>query len=426
MSGAEKLVFALVSVAVSAALEASRNRGMEREQIFRMEQQHVHLSQLRALRRTELADRLSRLESNLAGLQSGLPVNQDMELQNAIASAQGLLMSRDADVDAAEERIVSLERRLAAIRREQDLQAARQSTQQGEMLRLRMEALEQRIAGMEPQIDRNDEREARDDAQRTVASLRELPRNAEDVELDFSLRMATRSVDRLQHIVEQDEDRRREAGKAQRTELEAAESVVSGLGADPTVMRWLPGAVGELQQELTALRSRLATLAPRDTHGLSERMRAAEQDLVSRASAAQIKADQRDYITESIRSTLIEMGFIVSEARPEHAEHPASAMLFSAINDAGRGINVSVPVDGEIIYDIDGWPKHSSAKVGGGTSATCDEAQQVLEEMHERLEKEFEVSTGELTWEGKDPDRILRSADELPQGGTEQDQGRER
>jgi len=63
------------------------------------------------------------------------------------------------------------------------------------------------------------------------------------------------------------------------------------------------------------------------------------------------------------------------------------------------------------------------AVVGGGTAAVCDEAEAVIDEMHEALEREFEVQTGELLWADKDPNRILRSADELPRSADADRQG---
>ena len=68
----------------------------------------------------------------------------------------------------------------------------------------------------------------------------------------------------------------------------------------------------------------------------------------------------------------------------------------------------------------------TASKVGGGTAAVCDEAEAVIDELHEALEQEFEVRTGELMWENKDPQRILRSADELPRSDDAEDRGESR
>lgn len=60
--------------------------------------------------------------------------------------------------------------------------------------------------------------------------------------------------------------------------------------------------------------------------------------------------------------------------------------------------------------------KQSTTTVDGNTAAVCDEAEQVLTEMHEALEDKFGVKMSEVLWEGKAPKRILRQANPLPKG----------
>jgi hypothetical protein len=115
------------------------------------------------------------------------------------------------------------------------------------------------------------------------------------------------------------------------------------------------------------------------------------------------------------------MGFNIVYRQPEYADHPASAVILGAVTPVGKGISVSVPVDGEVFYDVDGYSKQTVAVVGGGQAAVCDEAEQVIGEMHDVLAAQFGVQMGELDWEGKNPQRQLRQAERLPQSG-----GRER
>ena len=418
MSGAEKFVIILVAAAVEAAITASRNRAREREVIIRTEQQHSYISQMRARRGVELKDRLARIDTALASLQGEIDISTEQEIQGALSVLHNRMLSGETDYNRAEQDVVELERRMATIRRGLDEQAARRTSQRSSMLRQRMKQLEARLAELATEVDDSAEQAAMQEAQRALAELEGM-QAADDVQQEFSLRMATRSIDKLQVVVEQDEDRRRERHNAVLDVMDRYDAVVSGLEADPTVMRWLPGSVAELRSEAGEHRRRIGSGDHSGAALLLEQVRRREQELVDRASAAQIKADQRDYIVDSIRMTLIELGFVVSEAREEHPGHPATAMLLNAMNDAGRGINVSIPVDGEVIYNIDGFEKRTLARVGGGSSATCDEAQKVLQEMHQRLREGFQLSPGELRWEGMDPDRILRSADELPSSGRE-------
>jgi hypothetical protein len=426
MSGAEKLVFFLVAAGVRAALEASRSRGMAEESTYRQESANSYLAQMQALRRRELADRLTLAEQGLAGMRGELDLSAEQELSQAVGTIHSMLQSRNSEIGSIDERLVTLERRLTQSRQKSAQQAAQAANERSEQLRLRLKQIEERIAAVQESIDKQAEQQALADAREAIGKTRGPGASGDPVQQDFALRMAERSVAKLEHIVNLDEDRQRARHNEALSQLEEYEAIIAGLAADPTVMRWLPGNVGELQQQAAERRSKVEAGETAGLGLLRDAARSAEADLVARASAAQIKADQRDYIVDGIRSTLQEMGFMLGPTVAEHAGHPASAMLFSAVNDAGRGINVSVPVDGEIIYDIDGFPKNTVSKVGGGKSATCDEAQQVLEEMHEKLEEDFQVSAGELSWAGRDPDRILRRADELPGGGEQRDQERDR
>lgn len=138
------------------------------------------------------------------------------------------------------------------------------------------------------------------------------------------------------------------------------------------------------------------------------------ENIIKTASEAQLKAEQRDYIADSIAQSLEEMGFNLVYRQAEHPDHPASAIILGAATNSGKGISVSVPVEGEIYYDIDGYTKTSTTNVNGQVTASCDEAEGAIAELHELLQAEFGINMSELWWEGKDPDRIIRKADELP------------
>lgn len=107
------------------------------------------------------------------------------------------------------------------------------------------------------------------------------------------------------------------------------------------------------------------------------------------------------------------MGFRITFHQPEHPGHPASAAIWGAKTQTGKGISVSVPIAGQVFYDVDGF-KHSVTTVDGNTAAVCDQAEQVLTQMHATLEDKFGVQMGEVLWQGKDPNRALRQADQLP------------
>jgi hypothetical protein len=54
--------------------------------------------------------------------------------------------------------------------------------------------------------------------------------------------------------------------------------------------------------------------------------------------------------------------------------------------------------------------------------AICDEAEAILTEMHSALQQEFGIQMDEISWQGKDPNRITRTAKDFPTDG-EQSKG---
>jgi hypothetical protein len=207
----------------------------------------------------------------------------------------------------------------------------------------------------------------------------------------------------------QEEERRlrvqRIAVQQASTELHA---LIVGLQADPMATRWHRQGIVSLGAQIERVVG-----SEQATSFLEEANRRAVT-LITEAKAAQLKADRRDYIARSIMQSLTGMGFLVTDPTPEHPEHPASAQIVCAANAAGKSIAVSVPVEGEVWYEVDGYTKTTEATVEGGTALACDEGEQVLNEMHARLNAEFHVEASELQWEDKDPQRVLRKAESLP------------
>lgn len=205
--------------------------------------------------------------------------------------------------------------------------------------------------------------------------------------------------------------RRKAAAERATGELNA---LLQGLQADPVVMLWQPHRVSELQkQRATAEQSVIREDFDTPTQ-LLEAAQTANKTILEAASAAQLKADRRDYIAKSISDTLQGMGFVIVESRWQTPGHPASPFVFKGADARGKAIAISVPVEGQILYDVDGYHKGTEARIAGSATKTCDEAEQVLNEMRKRVETEFGVRVGEVTWEGKDPNRVLRQADQLP------------
>lgn len=229
-----------------------------------------------------------------------------------------------------------------------------------------------------------------------------------------------------QHAAALEAAQERQAVAQQQAEtiLAEAQQLASGLESDELVQRWAAPRAAELVARVAGWQAALAAGNPAAvTAAALEELKLAEKGLLDQVAAAQFKSEQRDYILQSVREVLTEMGFMLGPAEAETPGHPATAMRFSAVNAVGQAMDVSVPIEGEVWYEVDGFQKSTEAKVGGGTAAVCDSAQRVIEEMHHEIEEQFGIKSGELTWEGKDPDRILRQMDELPSSGDGQERG---
>jgi hypothetical protein len=215
--------------------------------------------------------------------------------------------------------------------------------------------------------------------------------------------------------LQQEWETQKAMAEAQLAQLQTA---IAGLQADPVVMRWQEPELAELISYQEQSQQAIAAEQFQVVEDFLRRSETLQEEMIANANAAQLQADQRDYIADSIASSLKELGFNVVYRQAEHPDHPASAVIMGAMTPAGKGISVSVPVDGEIFYDVDGYSKQTVAVVGGGQAAVCDEAEQVIDEMHDFLSAQFGIQMGELNWEGKNPQRQLRQADSLPQSSS--------
>ena len=192
------------------------------------------------------------------------------------------------------------------------------------------------------------------------------------------------------------------------------QDLMTGLKADPVVMRWHSHSMAQLENQLKQAQQAIASEQFDQPSQILAKIQAQEKQIIEEANIAQLKADKRDYITQSIVATLQDMGFAVLSIDDEHKGHPSTAKVFTA-TASGRAINVSVPVEGQVWYDVDGYSKKTVASVADGSPvAICDEAEAVLTEMHSALQQEFGIQMGEISWQGKDPNRITRTATDLP------------
>ncbi|MCT7973427.1 hypothetical protein [Laspinema olomoucense] len=247
-----------------------------------------------------------------------------------------------------------------------------------------------------------------------LANIKQLLQSGDPARVRHPLQSAEQALEQYrQQVAECRAEWHRRQGEAQEN-LGSLQALIAGLQADPVVMRWQSAAVAQLAQQSQTAEQAISSEQFEAIAPLLSTCQQQSQSLIDAANAAQLQADQRDYIADSIAQSLESLGFGIIYRQPEHPDNPASAVILGAASHGGKGISVSIPTEGEVFYDVEGYSKQTTTAVGGGSAAVCDEAESVISEMHDRLQAEFGVEMGELQWQGKDPNRHLRQADSLP------------
>ena len=191
---------------------------------------------------------------------------------------------------------------------------------------------------------------------------------------------------------------------------------VAGLEVDPIVMRWHGGEVGALTQRLRGA----AELVESENFSAAEAVAPAViaecERLLAAAQETELKEAKRNYVVNGILQVMKDKGFLVQDGVPmlEQPACPSSAKFIHARRIGGGAISVSVPQDGDIWYDVEEFPLRAAAAPGGGTIRSCDEAEQQINALHQSLDQLFGIQMSELMWDDKDPQRIMKTADELP------------
>ncbi len=189
---------------------------------------------------------------------------------------------------------------------------------------------------------------------------------------------------------------------------------LTGLAADDLVARWCGRELATAGDWLARLRGGEAGDSPGATAADLGRWLDA---LPERARAAQEAEERRRYIAAGILEAMRESGFTVSEPALEQPGVADSALVFEGVRASGGEIAVSVPVEGQVWYAVDGYPLRLEATAGGGEASTCDEAEREILAVHALLRDRFGIRMGDLGWHGRDPARAARYADDLPTGG---------
>lgn len=204
--------------------------------------------------------------------------------------------------------------------------------------------------------------------------------------------------------------------------LATASDRIGGLRADEVLVRWANRELTSVEERLDRLTKMIQEERFEQVCIESVALLKAGDGIVAHAQDVQLKEERRQYVVEGVLGVMHEMGFVVQQGSPalEHPEVPSSATMIHAVRIGGGAIAVSVPQDGEIMYDVGGFPMRTETGGDGRTIRTCDEAEQQILRMHEAIKEEFGIEMGELLWEGKDPDRIRKAAERLPESTAEE------
>jgi hypothetical protein len=419
MSGSPKFSEAEIAEWKQKILEAERQRRAEAESRRRQEAEEEERQRQLEMLRYQTHTQVNILLSNLQWQWSHFYLQEAMALQyryqhqlEAIAAAESL----DKLLAISEELVrieVAMQEAGKRKRRDETEKKRRADIERQEF---ELEELERRVAEIPEAEALKFDAAGRQQVRCVLQRMRSTIIMGDPVAVRRPLAEATALVQKhVRQIVQGQVDSRQLQAQANR-QLAELQAVLVGLKADPVVMCWQSHAVTELENQMNV--AQLAIAEGQFKHAIACLSNSYDhsQTIVETANTAQLQAEHRNYIADSIVQTLQEMGFSITFHQPEHPEHPASAIILGAVSSTGKGISVSVPVAGQVFYDVDGYVKHSVTTVDGHPAVICDEAEQVLTEMHAALEDNFGVKMGEVLWQGKDSHRILRQADQLPSG----------
>jgi hypothetical protein len=220
-------------------------------------------------------------------------------------------------------------------------------------------------------------------------------------------------------VIEELRARRREALE----NLADLQGEVEALKSDAVTMRWKHDAVDALETAVARAAREIDAGAFDAPISKLRSMKKTILVIVAEAQERQLAEDRRQYIVNGLMTVLGQMGFVLSADSPRHGDaSPSSDVMLSARRLGGGAVAVSIPLEGEVLYDVEGYAKRKETHFDGAVTATCDEAEAEIQHVHDALARDFGIQMSELTWAGK-PVRSDKQAEALPRGGS---RGRER
>lgn len=405
MSGSPKYSQAELERQRQEKLEANRRRQAELEAKRRQEAAEKERKRQLEARRQEISAQLQNLATQIQQQSDSIypEVRQELQQKEQTLKQQISNVTLVNQLSSIEQQIQEIAQKWQEAKRQKEI----------ERQQLALENSDRTFQIIQTDAQKFDH-QGLSSVQESLNQVKNLLLEGNPVPVRQPLQTTQKAIAQLTQSVGQQKQAWQQRKNQAEQDLGTIQAIITGIKADEVINRWQSNAIETLLTLEQQTEKAIALENFEETANLLNQVNTTQAEIIEKANQAQLKADQRDYIADSIAETLQEMGFSIVYRQPEYAEHPASAIILGAATNSGKSISVSVPVEGEVFYDVEGYSKQTLAAVGGGSAAVCDEAEGVITEMHEVLAEQFGVKMGELNWEGKDPNRQLRQADSLP------------
>jgi len=221
---------------------------------------------------------------------------------------------------------------------------------------------------------------------------------------------------RHQTLVEQGQNRWNKLQEQAATALAGAQERLASLQSDEVIQRWSATELESLNRRAQSVTSCLVKEQFTLVHNESKAIIDETEKIAASAEEKQARQDQRDYVAKSIRESLVEAGFWLDEPldNQQIGQCPNSDSIIRAVRLSDRRvITVGVPLEGSLQWAVDGFPMEDVAGSDGHPARACDEAVEQIEAIKAHLSENHGVETGELIWNGKDPNRPQKAAKRL-------------
>ena len=362
----------VIQAALTALSESDAARFI---QVERLEELRNRLRELKiVIQETILEDRVRTASADLRAIRE--------DLHFLIEQAESAKLCEDLAVEEAE--VVKLEQRIAALDRARSEKFDRPG----------FDDVTNVLTSARSHLQRQDLAQARRDA---ATAHQKLEKHRTDVAERFTAWQAAKDRAELSLVTVGDR--------------------IAGFRADEVVVRWASDDIAALDEQLESVAKLVQTEQFEQIATECVVLLEAGETIVARVQDLQLKEDRRQYIVNGIVEVMVQNGFVVQQGYPalEHPGVPSSATTIQAERIGGGAVAVSVPQEGEIWYDVSGFPMRAETNIDCKEIRSCDEAEEQIVRMHEAMEEAFGIETSELLWDSKDPDRVRKAAERLPE-----------